>query len=338
MAEEKGYWYYDRKKYCELMKELNDIDNLFKDAIESADFAPSDKVWNSIEGKLQQREVKGNQKTIRNLRVSVAVVSTLLTSTLAYQYFSPKPEVKLAEQNAKINVNPGKVVSQNNAVNVSEQIQNVNASQPATNKTAAVNQSQTTSSTNPVVLSSTNPVTEETVANTKPVNSEPKKLQSQTAPVTIIEKDSKDNGVTNNILMFPYFVPDFAQKKNTAGESTASEASKKNESENLTPVPVTEKKENIIFVPNAFTPNGDGLNDTFLPKASEEPTEYKMWIFDTRGTMVFFSDDFTKGWDGRSIVNGAETIKEDMYMWRMEIKNSKGEKEHLTGYLTLLKN
>lgn len=319
------------------MKELNDIDNLFKDGIESADFTPSDKVWNSIEGKLQQKEAKGNQKTIRNLRVSVAVVSTLLTSTLAYQYFSPKPEVKLAEQNSKINVNPAKAVSQNNTVNVSEQIQNVNT-QPATNKENPVKQSQVNPSNNAVVVPSTNPVAEENVANAKPASTEPKKLQSQTAPVTITEKDSKDNSLSNNILLFPYFVPDFAQKKSASSENTASEVSKKNEAENLNPLPVTEKKENIIFVPNAFTPNGDGLNDTFLPKASEEPTEYKMWIFDTRGTMVFFSDDFTKGWDGRSNVNGAETIKEDMYMWRMEIKNSKGEKEHLTGYLTLLKN
>jgi hypothetical protein len=35
--------------------------------------------------------------------------------------------------------------------------------------------------------------------------------------------------------------------------------------------------------------------------------------------------------------NGTDDVKEDVYMWRIELKNSKGEKEHLMGSLTLLK-
>ncbi|MGZ4096733.1 MAG: hypothetical protein ACXVNQ_10205, partial [Bacteroidia bacterium] len=238
------------------MKELNDIDNLFKDAIDSSEFAPSDKVWNSIEGRLQQKEAKGNQKTIRNLRVSVAVVSTLLTSTLAYQYFSPKPEVKLAEQNAKINVNPNKAVSgQNTAViNINTGAANVN-SQAASNTESPAQQYKVKPVNSQSAVTNTIPATEETVAN-KPANTEAKKLQSQTAPVSITEKDSKDNSLANNIQLFPYFVPDLVQKKTATNETAATEAGKKNEAENLTPAP--EKKENIIFVPNAFTPNGDG--------------------------------------------------------------------------------
>src|SRR2546430_16437167 len=77
------------------------------------------------------------------------------------------------------------------------------------------------------------------------------------------------------------------------------------------------EKESIVYVPNAFTPNGDGLNDVFLPKATEELEEYKLYVIDCRGNTVFFSDDFNKGWDGKIQVNGIETVKEDAYLWRM---------------------
>ena len=90
-------------------------------------------------------------------------------------------------------------------------------------------------------------------------------------------------------------------------------------------------------MPNAFTPNGDGLNDQFIPQSAENLKEYKLYIFDRSGNTVFYSDELHRGWDGRSIVNGSEVIREDIYMWRIELKNSKGEKEHLMGYLNLIK-
>ena len=52
-----------------------------------------------------------------------------------------------------------------------------------------------------------------------------------------------------------------------------------------------------IFVPNAFTPNGDDLNDTFEPKAIFV-NAFNMIIYNRLGKLVYQTEDITKGWDG----------------------------------------
>jgi gliding motility-associated-like protein len=53
-----------------------------------------------------------------------------------------------------------------------------------------------------------------------------------------------------------------------------------------------------VFVPNAFTPNGDGINDIFLPVHYYIFPHYSLQIFNRYGEKVFFTTDISKGWDG----------------------------------------
>lgn len=53
-----------------------------------------------------------------------------------------------------------------------------------------------------------------------------------------------------------------------------------------------------VFVPNAFTPNGDGLNDIFKPEVLCEPKEFELVIYNRWGEEVFYSDDNSVGWNG----------------------------------------
>lgn len=54
-----------------------------------------------------------------------------------------------------------------------------------------------------------------------------------------------------------------------------------------------------VFMPTAFTPNGDGVNDTYLP-IGYNITKYTIRIFNRWGQLVYVSSDFTTGWDGRA--------------------------------------
>lgn len=55
----------------------------------------------------------------------------------------------------------------------------------------------------------------------------------------------------------------------------------------------------IIYIPNSFTPNGDGINDTFLPVCSFVKEEgFSMKIFNRWGQEIFYSNDYFYGWDG----------------------------------------
>ncbi|MFZ4708178.1 MAG: gliding motility-associated C-terminal domain-containing protein, partial [Bacteroidales bacterium] len=55
-----------------------------------------------------------------------------------------------------------------------------------------------------------------------------------------------------------------------------------------------------FLVPNAFTPNSDGINDVFrvIWNFDEVPTSFRMLIYNQWGTLVFTGTDIFKGWDG----------------------------------------
>jgi len=71
----------------------------------------------------------------------------------------------------------------------------------------------------------------------------------------------------------------------------------------------------MIYIPDAFTPNGDGLNDEFKVVTSLEGiTEFSMQVYNRWGEMVFESSDIHHGWNG--IVNG-KYAPPDSYVWKI---------------------
>ncbi|MFH1321973.1 MAG: gliding motility-associated C-terminal domain-containing protein [Bacteroidota bacterium] len=53
-----------------------------------------------------------------------------------------------------------------------------------------------------------------------------------------------------------------------------------------------------LYIPNTFTPNGDGLNDMFGP-AGTGISEFQLQIFNRWGEMIFESDNINNQWDGK---------------------------------------
>lgn len=74
-----------------------------------------------------------------------------------------------------------------------------------------------------------------------------------------------------------------------------------------------------IFIPNAFTPNGDELNESFRPTINCEPKSYNLTIYNRWGTLVFESNDPTEGWRGESPDTdyfGGISV----YFWKLEME------------------
>jgi gliding motility-associated-like protein len=92
----------------------------------------------------------------------------------------------------------------------------------------------------------------------------------------------------------------------------------------------------FIYVPNAFSPNADGINETFFAKG-EGIKDFKMYIFDRWGNQIFFSDDIYKGWDGRFMSKGETIVQEDVYVWKIELKTFRNEAKMLKGTVSLIK-
>jgi len=94
-----------------------------------------------------------------------------------------------------------------------------------------------------------------------------------------------------------------------------------------------------IYVPNAFTPNGDGVNDIFQPKGFGV-TKYELNIFDRWGEKVFSTKDFEKGWDGtmqskHDMKYGI--IEEGTYTWLINCTSVFGKSHELKGHVILMK-
>ena len=80
-----------------------------------------------------------------------------------------------------------------------------------------------------------------------------------------------------------------------------------------------------IYVPNAFSPNDDNVNDVFLPYTTGmNPAEYELLIFDRWGELIFTSNDMNIGWDGTYMWRPAQI---DVYVWKLETSELESKKE-----------
>ena len=88
-----------------------------------------------------------------------------------------------------------------------------------------------------------------------------------------------------------------------------------------------------IFIPNAFSPNGDGINDIFLVR-SESLKSGKLILFDRFGNKVFESSDLKMGWNG---IYKGEKAAQDVYGYYFEGICTGEENITLKGNFTLLR-
>ncbi len=93
----------------------------------------------------------------------------------------------------------------------------------------------------------------------------------------------------------------------------------------------------VLFIPNAFTPNSDGLNDGFKA-VGIGVSQFKLQVFDRWGALIFESDDINKAWDGSVRGKGDfDSTKEEVYVWKAHVTDVLQNTHDLIGHVTLLK-
>jgi len=86
-----------------------------------------------------------------------------------------------------------------------------------------------------------------------------------------------------------------------------------------------------VYIPNTFTPNGDGLNDMFLVYGYSV-SDVTVDIFDRWGEKLFGSTDQKIGWDG---TYKGTACKNDVYVYKVTYKGLDGKKQYKTGHVTI---
>jgi gliding motility-associated-like protein len=99
-------------------------------------------------------------------------------------------------------------------------------------------------------------------------------------------------------------------------------------------------EELLFYVPNSFTPDGNELNNLFLPIFTQgfDAFDYNLLIFNRWGEVVFESNNPTVGWDGTYGMDGGSIVKTGTYVWKIEFKTDQSDERKLsTGHVNVLR-
>ncbi|MFN4234062.1 MAG: PKD domain-containing protein [Bacteroidia bacterium] len=87
------------------------------------------------------------------------------------------------------------------------------------------------------------------------------------------------------------------------------------------------------FIPNTFTPNGDGVNDSFYGKGYGIK-EIVFQVFDRWGLLLFETTDVNEGWKG---TYQGENCQQDVYVYQVRIVDINNKKHQFRGHVNLIR-
>lgn len=299
----------------------NNIDDIFKDKFDQFEAPVSDGLWDKIQQNPGWQQHLRRQK-IRNLSV-YAVLAVIVISSCAVLLHQRH---NTNNQDIETSVVEEEILTEN--------IQEATTNQPNSNADAM-----------PIVT------TDETVAPAVPATETIVTPTPSTATETIIQTEDKSNSTAPEMTepSTPKSNPASSEKtsekaSNKTTPSQTSESDNKSNSNNPAnnepPVTTPDAGGNESLsaspfsIPNAFTPNGDGLNDIFKPVTTASIMQYQLDIFAVSGQHIFTSRNLEYGWNGEfqgGMMNSGN------YIYVIKYKDSNG-KEHIDkGQLLLIR-
>ncbi len=294
------------------------IEELYKERFEQFEAPVSDKLWGKINQNPQWQQHLRHQKT-KNLIFYTAAAIIAVGTSIALLVHQPNTETEelgfdeqVATDTEQLAGNSGLVAE----VTETALPQEADNTEPSTDHQGIAN----------------TPVAEFIAENTPTPSPNETANTSETAAATV--SNVTPNTTTENKAEKTY---NESGKASTQGTKTApkDEASA---SEPASSTPGSGEsgttQQSLFSIPNAFTPNGDGLNDIFMPVTSAEIVSYQMDIFMANGQHIFASKNINFGWNGEykgSLMNGGT------YIYVIKYKGTDG-KEHIDkGQLLLIR-
>jgi gliding motility-associated-like protein len=94
---------------------------------------------------------------------------------------------------------------------------------------------------------------------------------------------------------------------------------------------------NPVHFPNAFSPNGDGKNDVYIPVGLVDGIrDYNLSVYSRWGQLLFETDDIMEAWNGR-LMNTGKNADPGVYVMYYQYTKPRGEIIESKGYITLVR-
>ena len=91
-----------------------------------------------------------------------------------------------------------------------------------------------------------------------------------------------------------------------------------------------------LYIPNSFTPNGDGINDVWFIKGFNEGRSFELEVFNRWGELMFSSTDFDASWNGL-MPNSNKYAPNTTYVYVLRYETSDGEEKETSGTFSLVR-
>jgi gliding motility-associated-like protein len=102
-----------------------------------------------------------------------------------------------------------------------------------------------------------------------------------------------------------------------------------------TSLPIHVSADELLYIPNAITPNGDGKNDWFMPfGAGWSIDNYELRIYNRWGQLLFVTTDINKPWHGETL-NTGEKVPTGVYVWKVWYVDLDGKLQKMIGRVTV---
>ncbi len=308
----------------------NNIDQLFKDSLSNfeADVNPS--AWENIEKGLQSPPVRVFKNVkVKNI-ISFLVLSGAAILTILY-FTGKKSETPLTPSDVK-------TVQQNhtqtNAIGDRKAMPS-----PGLSSTIKTENSTVEGKQNSKIEDQKTSKVQRSISDAD--RSKEKESSAQQSSTQTTTKDLKDNAIHQDKS-----VP---VVKNISGSPENLSLSKTSESDHDVSLaipsgeevsngqqdasPLVDTDNNFAFyIPEAFSPNGDGVNDYFIPMGLNFK-DYELKIYDRLGIEVFSSKDIVNSWDGK-LSNGKE-VPPGIYLYVINVKDLSNKNHPYKGKITL---
>lgn len=98
-------------------------------------------------------------------------------------------------------------------------------------------------------------------------------------------------------------------------------------------------EEFLVHIPNAFSPNNDGINDHFFIEITDlDPQDYQFQVFDRWGNVVFETNEYPTRWNGEGTIDKNYYVPDGVYIWRIKAGSLRTTKKfEQMGTLTVIR-